>query len=149
MLNYKKQQQTNKQKTLSLVFFSPFLLYSELPDLKLPSSIVCRESWRSICTTIAAFVWTTLSGRRRRRKKENKTKLLFQRKVTLRAEVSLLLAFMKPSATRRLVVGLFYKPTTRLTSVANDLVNAKSHAREKPLLAEYLNIWFLTLLNII
>ena len=84
-------------------------------------------------------MWTTLSGRRRRRKKENKTKLLFQRKVTLRAEVSLLLAFTKPSATRRLVVGLFYKPT-RLTSVANDLVNAKSHAREKPLLAEYLNI---------
>ena len=81
-----------------------------------------------------------LSGRRRRRKKENKTKLLFQRKVTLRAEVSLLLAFTKPSATRRLVVGLFYKPTTRLTSDANDLVNAKSHAREKPLLAGYLNI---------
>ena len=148
MLNYKKQQQTNKQKTLSLVFFSPFLLYSELPDLKLPSSIVCRESWRSICTTSAAFVWTTLSGRRRR-KKENKTKLLFQRKVTLREEVSLLLAFTKLSATRRLVVGLFYKPTTRLTSEANDLVNAKSHAREKPLLAGYLNIWFLALLHII
>ena len=31
------------------------------------------------------------------------------------------------------IVGLFY--TTRLTSDANDFVNAKSHAREKPLFA--------------
>ena len=29
------------------------------------------------------------------------------------------------------------KPTTIKTSGANDSVNAKSHAREKPLLAEY------------
>ena len=39
------------------------------------------------------------------------------------------------------VVGLFYTPqgvktpTTRETSRANDFVNAKSHAKEKPLLA--------------
>ena len=31
------------------------------------------------------------------------------------------------------------KPTTRETTHANDFVNAKSHAREKPLLAGYLS----------
>ena len=30
------------------------------------------------------------------------------------------------------------KPTTRQTRHANDFVNAKSHAREKPLLAGYI-----------
>ena len=33
--------------------------------------------------------------------------------------------------------GVQNKPTTRLTSDANDFVNAKKHAREKPLLAGY------------
>ena len=32
-------------------------------------------------------------------------------------------------------------PTTRLTSDVNDFVNAKSHAREKPLLAGYGKVW--------
>ena len=52
-----------------------------------------------------------------------------------------LLAFKKSFAwlVCRVVVALWdvNKPTTRLTRHANDFVNAKNHASEKPLLAGY------------
>ena len=56
---------------------------------------------------------------------------------SLREEVSFSLACLlalTKSFERLVSRGL---PTKRLTSHANDFVNAKSHAREKPLLAEY------------
>ena len=37
-------------------------------------------------------------------------------------------------------LGRINKATTRLISHANDFVNAKSHAREKPLLAGYIKM---------
>ena len=111
--------ETFKLPTILLTFFSWFLM-------------VCKITW---VHTIWLCNWCNFM--------ENVLYLPFAYAASRGFSFAWLLAFTKSfTSLFSRVVGLFTprgvnQPTTRQTRHANDFVNAKSHAKEKPLLAGY------------